>query len=43
MGLWSSDIGEILAHISDQLHPHGFDSIVANNFAAVKELLDRCI
>ena len=41
IGLWASDIGEILAHISDQLHPHGFDTISANNFAAVKELLDR--
>jgi hypothetical protein len=30
--LWASDIGEILARISDQLHPHGFDSIVANDF-----------
>jgi len=41
IGLWASDIGEILAHISDQLHPHGFDSIVANDFVAVKELLER--
>jgi hypothetical protein len=43
IGRWVSDVGEMLAHISDKLHPHGFESIVANEFVSVKDLLERRI
>ena len=38
---WHVVIGNILGFISDTLHPHGFDSIVKDDFAAVRELLAR--
>ena len=31
----------MLAHIADVLHPVGFEQIVAGDFAAVKERLQR--
>jgi internalin A len=41
IGRWVADVNEMLAYINDQLHPFGFDAIVANDFAAVKGLLER--
>jgi TIR domain-containing protein len=38
---WHAVIGDILGFISDELHPHGFDNIVKDDFAAVRELLDK--
>lgn len=38
---WVGDVSEMLAQISDKLHPHGFDEICANDFATVRELLEQ--
>lgn len=38
---WHAVIGDILGFISDKLHPHGFDNIVKDDFAAVRELLAK--
>lgn len=34
-------MGDLLAYVTDMLHPVGFDAIVANDFQAVREMLDR--
>jgi internalin A len=36
---WHTVIGNILGFIADTLHPHGFDAIVENDFAAVRQML----
>jgi internalin A len=41
MSGWALDVPQMLAHIANVLHPQGFDAIVADDFAAVKQLLDR--
>src|SRR5262249_35355728 len=41
MSRWALDVSDMLAHIADALHPVGFDQIVENAFAAVKDLLTR--
>jgi internalin A len=38
---WARAVPQMLAHIANILRPQGFDAIVADDFAAVKELLDR--
>lgn len=38
---WHTVIGDILGFVSDKIHPHGFDNIVKDDFAAVRELLAR--
>ncbi len=40
---WVADVSEMLAHIIDKLHPHGFDAIVADDFIRVRELLEQNI
>jgi internalin A len=41
MSRWASEVGEMLAYIADMLHPVGFEQIVANDFAAVQDRLQR--
>src|SRR5208337_3182665 len=41
MQKWQLDIGEILTHVSDVLTPHGFDEIVKDDFAALRQMLQR--
>jgi internalin A len=41
MQKWYLDVGEILAHVSDVLSPHGFDDIVKDEFAALRQMLQR--
>ena len=41
MQKWHLDIGEILAHVSDVLVPYGFDEIVKDDFAALRQMLER--
>ena len=36
---WVADVSEMLAHMNDKLHPHGFDAIVADDFIRVREAL----
>jgi len=38
---WCQQIGDILAYVHDELHPHGFKQITANDYEAVRELLER--
>ncbi|MAT70109.1 MAG: hypothetical protein CMJ58_11380 [Planctomycetaceae bacterium] len=38
---WYKAIGDILAFVADELHPHGFRHITADDYAAVRELLNR--
>ena len=38
---WHGVIGNILCFIADTLHPHGFDAIVKDDFAAVRAMLSR--
>jgi hypothetical protein len=41
MQKWHLDIGEILAHVSDVLTPHGFEEIVKDDFAALRQMLQQ--
>jgi hypothetical protein len=36
---WHNRVGDILAHVSDVLRPVGYDAIVRNDFAVLKEML----
>jgi hypothetical protein len=38
---WYHDVGEILAYITDVLTPRGFDEIVKDNFAQLRQILSR--
>jgi hypothetical protein len=31
----------MLAYVNDVLHPHGFDEIVKDDFAALRQMLQR--
>jgi hypothetical protein len=39
MQKWRLDIGDMLTYINDVLCPHGFDDIVKDNFARVRQML----
>ena len=41
MQKWYLDVGEILAHVSDVLTPYGFDEIVKDDFAALRQMLKQ--
>ena len=41
MKKWYVDVGNILSHINDVLSPHGFDEIAKDNFAALRQMLQR--
>jgi internalin A len=41
MTRWVTDVSEMLKHIVDVLHPHGFEQIVQDDFAALRALLER--
>jgi internalin A len=41
MARWVADVSEMLAHINDTLHAVGFDAILADDFAGVRERLQR--
>lgn len=38
---WHLRIDEILGFLSDKLGPRGFEAIVKDNFAAVRQMLER--
>jgi internalin A len=38
---WHNRIGDILAYVNDVLHPHGFDEIVKDDFAGLRQMLQR--
>ena len=37
--LWAAHVGDVHKHINDMVHDVGFDAIVADDFAGVRELL----
>ncbi len=41
MSRWIVDVGDMLAHIADVLHPIGFEQIVDGDFAGVRQMLQR--
>jgi hypothetical protein len=43
MQKWYLDVGEILVHVSDVLVPHGFDDIVEDDFASLRQMLSQRI
>jgi internalin A len=38
---WHNRIGDMLAYVNDVLSPHGFDEIVKDDFAALRQMLTR--
>ena len=38
---WHNRIGDMLAYVNDKLHPHGFDDIVKDDFASLRQMLQR--
>jgi hypothetical protein len=38
---WHNRIGDMLAYVSDKLVPRGFDEIVKDDFAALRQTLQR--
>jgi hypothetical protein len=38
---WHNHVGDILAYVNDTLHPHGFDEIVKDDFAALPQTLQQ--
>ena len=38
---WHNRVGDILAYVNDVLHPHGFEAIVKDDFAALRQMLQR--
>jgi hypothetical protein len=38
---WHDAIGDILCFIADKLHPSGFDEIIKDDYAAVREMLPQ--
>jgi hypothetical protein len=41
MQKWYLDIGDMLAYVNDVLSPHGFDEIVKDDFAGLRQMLER--
>jgi hypothetical protein len=35
---WHNRIGDMLAYVNDKLVPHGFDEIVKDDFAALRQM-----
>ena len=38
---WHNRIGDMLVHVNDVLNPHGFDEIVKDDFASLRQMLMR--
>jgi internalin A len=41
MQKWYLDVGDMLAYVNDKLSPRGFDEIVKDDFAALRQMLER--
>jgi len=41
MKKWYVDVGDMLAYVNDVLVPCGFDNIVKDDFAALRQMLQR--
>jgi hypothetical protein len=38
---WHNRIGDMLAYVNDVLSPHGFDEIVKDDFASLRQMLQQ--
>jgi hypothetical protein len=38
---WHNRIGDMLAYVNDKLSPHGFDEIVKDDFASLRQMLQQ--
>jgi hypothetical protein len=38
---WHNRVGDILAYVNDVLHPHGFEAIVKDDFASLRQMLQQ--
>ena len=41
MQQWYPQVSDMLRYMNDVLHPHGFDEIVKDDFAALRQMLQR--
>jgi len=41
MKRWHNEVGDMLAYVNDKLVPHGFDEILKDDFAALRQMLQR--
>ena len=41
MRRWHNEVGDMLAYVNDTLHPHGFDEIVKDDFAGLRQMLQQ--
>ena len=41
MRRWHNEVGDMLAYVNDKLHPHGFDEILKDDFAGLRQMLQR--
>jgi Leucine-rich repeat (LRR) protein len=41
MRRWHNEVGDMLAYVNDVLSPHGFDEIVKDDFAGLRQMLER--
>jgi internalin A len=41
MRRWHNEVGDMLAYVNDVLIPHGFDEIVKDDFASLRQMLER--
>ena len=41
MKRWHLDVGNMLSYINDALVPHGFDEIVRDDFAKLRQILSE--
>jgi hypothetical protein len=38
---WYNHVGDVFVYINDVLHPHGFEAIVKDDLAALRQMLQR--
>jgi hypothetical protein len=38
---WHNRVGDVLAYVNDALHPQGFEAIEKDDFAALRQMLQR--
>lgn len=41
MRRWHIDTTDMLGFVADTIHPHGFDDLIRDNYAGMRELLLR--
>ena len=39
MRQWYTQLSDMLRHINDVLHPHGFEAMVKDDFAVLRQML----